>query len=251
MTALLEADGLWKAYRRGGRTVPAVCGVSLALHRGETLGLCGASGSGKSTLARLLLGLLTADAGTVRLEGQDVTAMGQKGRRLLWGAAQMIFQSPEGSFDPRLTLGESLAEGPRLRGASRAEAEALAEAMAARCGLAPELLRRYPWEVSGGECQRAAAARALAVRPKLLVCDEATSALDGDAREGLLALLADLRDREGLALLFISHDPAAVQALCGRVLIMDGGRIAEEGPAEVIFRAPQSEAGRRLAEGLF
>lgn len=251
MTALLEADGLWRSYRRGGRTVPAVCGVSLVLHRGETLGLCGASGSGKSTLARLLLGLLEADAGTVRLEGQDVTAMGRRGRRLLQGAAQMIFQSPEGSFDPRLTLGESLAEGPRLRGASREEADAVAAAMAARCGLAPELLRRYPWEVSGGECQRAAAARALSVRPKLLVCDEATSALDGEAREGLLSLLADLRDREGLSILFISHDPAAVAALCGRVLLMDGGRIVEEGPAETLFRAPRSEAGRRLAEALF
>lgn len=248
MTALLEARQLRKTFRRWGVSVRAVEDASLAIAPGEALALVGASGSGKSTLARLLVRLLDADGGTLLWEGRDVTQARGAARRALWRGVQMIFQSPEGSFDPRYTLGESLAETARLRGAGRKEAEEAAAAMLRRCGLSTDLLRRYPREVSGGQCQRAAAARALLSRPKLLLCDEATSALDVTAAADLIDLLSRLQEEEGLAVLFISHDLGAAAALCRRGLVMDRGRIAEEAPMKELLRSPRSEAARRLAE---
>jgi len=253
--AVLEYKAVTVAY--GGRT--AAEDVSFVLHEGEALCLAGASGSGKSSLLRAAAGLLppggAVTGGSLCLEGRPLEALGEtEWQRLRGRAIGLVFQNAGASFCPVRTIGSQIREALSVQGkVTEEEARRRTVPLLEALGLADgeRVWRSYPHELSGGMQQRAALAAALVLSPRVLLADEATSALDGDAREGLLALLADLRDREGLALLFISHDPAAVQAPCGRVLIMDGGRIAEEGPAESIFRTPQSEAGRRLAEGLF
>ncbi|MFD9125159.1 ABC transporter ATP-binding protein [Kitasatospora sp. NPDC059571] len=242
--AELRLDTVVKRY--GGR--PAVDGVSLAVGPGEAVGLVGESGSGKSTLARLALGLLAPDGGTVRFAGHDPYRLRGARARAVRGRLQFVPQHPRGSLNPALRAGEAVAFALRLHGTPRAERAGAVAGLFRQVGLDPALARRHPRELSGGQLQRVAVARALATRPDLLVCDEPTSALDRSAQARLLDLLTGLRERTGLGLLFISHDLAVVRHLADRVLVLRHGRVLEEGPAADLWEAPGHPYTRALLE---
>ncbi len=243
---LVAAEGLSKHFApRGwltrGAPVQAVTDVSLAIERGEAVGLVGESGSGKSTIGRLLLGLLAASAGTVRFDGKPPGAPGLR-RRM-----QLVFQDPYASLDPRRRVGAQVADGLAIhRLCPRAERGKRVAELLAQVGLAAEHARRYPHEFSGGQRQRIGLARALATAPEFLVADEPVSALDVSVQAQVLALLADLRARLGLALLFISHDLPVVRSLCDRVVVLYLGRVMEEGPAASVFARPAHPYTRAL-----
>lgn len=249
MVPLLQAEHLTKVFpRRGAGTLDAVRDVSFSLCQGEALGIVGGSGSGKSTLARLVTRLIDPTAGRIFLDGRDITRAKGRALRPVCRSIQMVFQSPADSFDPRQTLLTGVAEPLRNAGLSRAGAEARALALMEQCGLAPDLAGRLPRQVSGGQCQRAAIARALAIGPRLLVCDEATSALDVTVQGQILDLLQSLRTECGLAFLFISHDLALVERFCSRVLVLHDGCAVEQGPVEQILSRPQHPYTRALIE---
>ena len=245
MEPILSVRELTKTFSRPGQgKQTAVNGVSFDLRPGERLGIIGESGSGKTTVANLVTRLLDADGGRILLDGEDITSVTGRDLRRVYRKIQMVFQTPAESFDPRLTFGV----GESLRGLSRREARQEAVRLMERCGLPGEFARRYPHEVSGGQCQRAAIARALAMGPKVLICDEATSALDVTVQKEILDLLRGL---EGdLAILFICHDISLVQQFCHRVLVMHRGEIVEQGtPDEVICR-PQHAYTRHLIDSV-
>ncbi len=220
--------------------VRAVDGVSFAVAAGETLALVGESGCGKSTVGRLALRLMEPTAGTVRFDGRDLGSLSGSELRRVRAGAQLIFQDPYGSLNPRMTVGEMLAEPlllhTDLSPASRRERVA---DLLRTVGLRAEHVQRYPHEFSGGQRQRIAIARALAVEPKLIVCDEPVSALDVSIRSQILNLLKDLQQRLGLAYIFISHDLAVVKHIAARVAVMYLGRIVESAEAEEIFAEPR------------
>lgn len=249
MEPILQVDQLTKRFpRRDGGSLEAVDEVSFALLPGEVLGIVGESGSGKSTLARLLLRFLDPTSGSIRLEGQEIT--GWHGRELapVYRSMQMVFQSAAGSFDPRQTIGRGIAEGLRNQGRTPREAACQAEAWLERCGLSRAFAHRYPHQLSGGQCQRAAIARALSLGPKVLVCDEVTSALDVTVQRQILEQLGRLQREEGLSCLFICHNLALVQTFCQRVLVMERGRVVEQGRTEQVIQAPRHPYTRRLVE---
>ena len=219
---------------------------------GECLGIIGESGSGKSTTVNLITRLLDATAGTILLDGEDITGMTGKALRAAYRKMQMVFQTPTDSFDPRRTLGDGIGESLRNSGSSRKEAAAETARLLERCGLSADFAARYPHEVSGGQCQRAAIARALAVKPKLLICDEATSALDVTIQKEILELLNTLRREQGTALsiLFICHDISLVQQFCDRVLVMYHGDIVEQGTPDEVICHPQNDYTKRLIDSV-
>jgi len=226
----------------------AVDAVDLEIDAGRALGLVGESGCGKSTLARAVLALVSPQAGTIEWRGQPVRRDDAAGLRRMRRELQIVFQDPVGSLDPRMSIGESVAEalealeGPQDAVATRARVDS----MLAEVGLDPALAARYPHELSGGQCQRAAIARALVGRPKLLVCDEAVSALDVSVQAQIVNLLAELRRRRGLALLFISHNLAVVRHLCDDVAVLYRGRVVERASAAAIFAGPSHPYTRAL-----
>ncbi|WP_369142349.1 ABC transporter ATP-binding protein [Streptomyces sp. R44] len=229
MSALLDVRDL--VVRRGARTV--LDGVSFTVAAGEAVGLVGPSGCGKSTTAAAVLGLLRPDAGSVRFDGVELTALRERELRPLRRRFQPVFQDPYGSLSPRRRIREQLAEPLRLHGLwSAAEGPARVAELLGLVGLDPALGARLPHELSGGQCQRVGIARALAGRPELLVLDEPTSALDPTVRAGVLNLLMDLQDDLGIGLLFVSHDTATVRHLCHRMLTLRGGRLTAEGRDE-------------------
>ncbi len=249
MEPILEVDRLSVHFsQKEGRKIDALDGVSFCLYPGEILGIVGESGSGKSTMARALLQFERAAEGSIRLHGEEI--IGRRGRALreIYGRMQMVFQSHAGSFDPRRTLGESVGESLRNQGLPGREADARARGLLAQCGLSADLANRYPGEVSGGQCQRAAIARALAPDPEILICDEATSALDAAVQRQIVDLIRSLRDKRGLSCLFICHNLALVHSFCDRVLVMEAGRIAEEGTPDAVLFSPRSKAAKALAE---
>jgi oligopeptide transport system ATP-binding protein len=230
----------------------AVNGVSLHLRQRQTVGIVGESGSGKSTLGRALLRLLPS-AGSVMFEGRDLLKLDRAALQPLRRELQIVFQDPFGSLSPHLTAGQIVTEGllvhePSLNAASRAERarEALAEV-----GLDPRSCNRYPHEFSGGQRQRIAIARAIMLKPKVVVLDEPTSALDRTVQKQIVELLLRLQADHGLAYIFISHDLAVVRALSDTILVMKGGRVVEEGPAERIFSAPENPYTRALLDAAF
>ena len=251
MEPVLSVRDLCKTFRRDGKPdVFAVQNVSFDLFPGEILGIVGESGSGKSTLAKCVTRLHDPTSGTVTLLGRDITHAGTAELRKAYRAMQMIFQNPNSSFNPRRTLGWSAAECLRASGVAATERERIVARLFVECGLSEDLAARYPHEVSGGQCQRAAIARALAAEPKVLICDEATSALDVTVQKQIVDLLGRLRREKGLALLFICHNLALVQQFCDRVLVMREGRVVEEGRPDDVIASPRHEYTRKLIDAV-
>ena len=250
---VLEARDLTREYqvKRGffGRTatVKALNGVSFALGAGDTLAVVGESGSGKSTLSRILTLIEPPTAGSLLIEGADVAKADTALRKQLRRDIQMVFQNPYGSLNPRQTIGATLEE-PLVVNTTKPAAERKAEvgAAMARVGLRPEFAARYPHMFSGGQRQRIAIARALMLRPKVLVLDEPVSALDVSIRAQVLNLLADLQDEFGLAYLFVSHDLSVVEHIADRIMVIYLGHAVEIGTREAIFRAAQHPYTRAL-----
>lgn len=248
MTPILQIQDLKKIFSRSGQgDFVAVDGVSFDVAVGECVGLIGESGSGKSTVANIIARLLNADEGRVFLDSTDVTMADV---RQIFRTVQMIFQSPQDSFDPRRTLGDGIGESLRNIGLPRAKVHAEVERLLDAVGLSPEFAGRYPHEVSGGQCQRAAIARALAIEPKLLICDEATSALDVTVQAEIVALLSSLMHERGMACLFICHDVALAQDFCDRLLVMYRGKIVEEGTPDEIVQSPNQEYTKMLIDSV-
>jgi oligopeptide transport system ATP-binding protein len=249
MVPLLEVKDLTKRFRKRGRgELTAVDRISFCLYPGETLGIVGGSGSGKSTVARLAARLIDASEGEIRLKGRDITRLAGKELRRACRCLQMVFQTPVGSFDPRRTLGDGIGESLKNAGVPAGERKKRVAALLGQCGLSGEYADRYPHEVSGGQCQRAALARALAVEPELLICDEITSALDVTVQKQILELLEELREKKKMTFLFISHDLALVQRFCSRILVMEDGKVAESGTPEEVILHPKAEYTKRLVE---
>jgi len=238
--ALLQVTGIRKHYSGGrGAVVKAVDGVSFAVSPGETLGLVGESGSGKSTIAHSLLGLTQIDSGTIEFEGRSLAGLRRQEMRAVRRSLTAVFQDPSGSLNRRRTVAAIVA-APLVvhnigdRNARRTRVVELLEFV----GLGSEFLRRRPSEMSGGQCQRVAVARALATEPSLVVLDEAVSSLDVSIQAQVLNLLRKLQRENDLAYLFISHDLAVIRFLCSKVAVMYRGRIVETGPREVLFSRP-------------
>jgi oligopeptide/dipeptide ABC transporter ATP-binding protein len=236
--------GLFDARRK----LRAVDGVSFRIHQGETLGVVGESGCGKSTLSRAVLKLVPATAGTVTVIGRDLTHADQRTMRAARKDLQIVFQDPLASLDPRMTVGDSISEPLRVfrPALTRAEREVEARAMMERVDLAPALINRYPHELSGGQNQRVGIARAMILRPKLVICDEAVSALDVSIRAQIIDLLIDLQKAFGLAMMFISHDLAVVREISHRVMVLYLGRVMEEADREQIYADPRHPYTRGL-----
>lgn len=254
MIPLLEVDGLRVSHKTGGGfgrdrgEVRAVQDVTLHIARGETVALVGESGCGKTTLARAVLRLIPATAGSVRFDGDDVLALRREGLRRFRRRAQMVFQDPQGSLNPRMSVGAALAEVLRVHGIERTAAELRTgvEALLERVGLGEEHRRRLPHELSGGQRQRVGIARALAVKPELLVLDEPVSSLDVSIRAQVVNLLVDLQQELGLTYLLIAHDLALVEHVANRVAVMYRGRIVEQAPVPDLFRDPRHPYTRAL-----
>jgi oligopeptide/dipeptide ABC transporter ATP-binding protein len=245
--SLLSIRDLRVAYTTARGTVAAIQDFSLEIGKGESFGLVGESGCGKTTLGRLVLGLLPADDGAIRFEGQDITKTEPAARRALRRQMQMVFQDPYSSLNPRIRIGSALAEPIRLHGiVPRDQVQAEVARLLDRVGLSPSAATRYPSELSGGQRQRVGIARALSVRPKLLVADEAVSGLDVSVRAQVLNLLADLRRDLGLTLMFISHDLGVIEYLCETVGVMYLGTMVENGPTSAVFARPAHPYTRAL-----
>lgn len=237
-------------YPERKKSLKAVNDVSFTLKKGETLGIVGESGSGKSTIAKLITRLTDITEGTLKFEGKDITRLKQSQLKEVYGDIQMVFQNPVGSFDPRRTLGDGIGESLRNRGMKKADVEKRVAELLEQCGLEKEYAKRYPYEVSGGQCQRAAIARALAVEPKVLICDEATSALDVTIQKQIMELLEDLKEKKGLSFIFICHNLALVQMFCDRVLVLYEGRVVESGIPDDIINEPKEEYTQRLVDAV-
>ena len=253
MEPVLRVQNLTKTFTRSGQSdLTAVNGISFDLLPGECLGIIGESGSGKTTAVNLITRLLDVTEGKLFLDGEDITWKTGKSLRMIYRKMQMVFQTPTDSFDPRRTLGDGIGESLRNCGMSRHDADAQAAQLLERCGLPAAFAGRYPHEVSGGQCQRAAIARALAVKPKVLICDEATSALDVTVQKEILELLNELRREQGTALsiLFICHDISLVQQFCDRVLVMYHGDIVEQGTPDAVICHPQNDYTKRLIDSV-
>ena len=225
----------------------AVDDVTFHIDPGETLGLVGESGCGKTTVGRTILRLLPATAGRVLYRGQSILDLPNRRMNRLRREMQIIFQDPGGSLNPRLRVGTLIGEPLRVHGVARREAlRRQVAGLLERCGLWPGAADRYPHEFSGGQRQRIAIARALALKPRLIVCDEPTSALDVSVQAQILNLFADLQDEYGLSYLLISHDIAVVAHVCDRIAVMLDGRIVEQGRRDQIMNHPNHQYTRAL-----
>jgi oligopeptide transport system ATP-binding protein len=252
---LLEVTDLVKHFpvKRGlviDRTVDqirAVDGVSFSVAPGETLGLVGESGSGKSTLGRAVLQLVKPTAGSVRFEGREIAGLSRRAMRPLRREMQMVFQDPYASLNPRKRVGQIVGEPLRLQGVAKGgELRREVQGLLERVGLAAEHYNRFPHEFSGGQRQRIGIARAIALRPKLIVADEPVSALDVSIRAQIVNLLADLQQELGLTYVFVAHDIGIVRHVSDRIAVMHEGKIVEEGPADRVCEQPRDAYTKQL-----
>ena len=237
---LLEVEDLRVTYRAGRRTVAAVKGVSFALARGRCLGVVGESGSGKSSLARAILALEDGVAGRVRFDGQDVAALDRAGRWAFRRRAQMVFQDPMGSLNPRLKVGAALAEVLRVHGLAKTRAEAADQTARwlETVGLDAAYAGRFPHELSGGQRQRVNLARALCVGAEFLIADEPVSALDVSVQAQILNLLKTLQEQRGITWMLIGHDLAVMRHMADDVIVLKAGAVVERGPAADVLARP-------------
>lgn len=248
---VLAAEGLNKVYGGGGffgrgREVHAAQNVSFDLAKGRTLGIVGESGSGKTTVARCIMRLIDPTSGAIRVGGTDIASLSQKDLKPQRKNIQIVFQDPMRSLNPRIEIGQSIIEGPLNFGVPRAEAMKRARELLELVGLPASAVNRFPHQFSGGQRQRIAIARALAMDPDVLVADEAVSALDVSVQAQVLDLLAELQERLGLGILFITHDLGVAAQICDDVLVMQHGRVVEYGPAAQVLGAPQQDYTKAL-----
>ncbi|MEN8718966.1 MAG: dipeptide ABC transporter ATP-binding protein [Oceanococcaceae bacterium] len=241
------ADGLF-----GSKVLKAVDGISFTLEAGQTLGVVGESGCGKSTLARAILGIHPPTSGRIWLEGEELTGKSRRELRPYRQAMQVVFQDPLASLNPRMTVGEAIAEPLRVfkPEMSAADRRGAVRRLMDLVGLLPNQINRYPHEFSGGQCQRIGIARALAVEPKLLLCDEPVSALDVSIQAQIVNLLMDLQQEMGLAMVFIAHDLAVVRHISDEVLVMYLGRAMEQASRDELYARPQHPYTQALIDAV-
>ena len=252
MSALLSVRQLSVDYREGGRRLRALDGIDLSVAAGEAVGIVGESGSGKSTLARAILKLVAPSGGAIEWQGADMAFLRGAALARVRQHLTVVFQDPVASLDPRLSAADSIGEplivhAPALDARERARA---IDAMLERVGLDCGFGRRYPHELSGGQCQRVAIARAMITKPKLVVCDEPFSALDVSVQAQIVNLFQELRRESGTALLVISHNLALVRHLCSRVMVLYLGRVMELAPREAVFASPLHPYTRLLLDAV-
>lgn len=247
MESILKVENLTKIFKKKGQEdFIAVDNISFDLKKGEILGIVGESGSGKSTLVKMITRLLDTTSGNVIFKGKDVTHIKGSALREYYRHIQMVFQSPHDSFDPRRTLGASVGEVLHNSGMKREEEKEKVVELFEMCEILPEMVKRYPHQVSGGQCQRAAIARTIAINPDILICDEATSALDVTIQKDIVALLQSLQKKLGMSVLFICHDIALVQEICDRVIVIKSGKLVEEGIPDEVIKHPKEEYTKNL-----
>ena len=244
--AMFEAKDMTKTFGHGKNQVQAVKSVNFSLTKGAITTIVGESGSGKSTVARMVLGLMPVTSGSCTFEGRDVTSLHGRERTNYWRDVQAVFQDPFSSFNQFFTVRRLLSRSLRLLGTAEAGQQRMEEALH-HVGLSgPDVLDRFPHQLSGGQRQRVMIARALMMRPSLLVADEATSMLDASLRVNVLNVLSDLRDELGMTILFITHDIGQACYLADRVLVMEHGVMVEQGPTDDVIFNPQHEYTRKL-----
>ncbi|WP_144108978.1 ABC transporter ATP-binding protein [Paraburkholderia sp. BCC1886] len=253
---MLEVRALRKTFvSRNGffgkpRVVPAADDIAFDVYQGETVSVVGESGSGKTTLGRMIMRLIEPDSGSIRLDGQDLLTLSRRDLQSYRRRAQIVFQDPFASLNPRQTIGEAIVRGPILAGTPRKQAVTLATELLERVGIGATALARYPHEFSGGQRQRIAIARALAVKPSLLIADEAVSALDVSVQAQVLALLDELKRELGLTMLFITHDLRVAAQISDRVVVLQRGKVVEQSSAVQIFSAPSHAYTRSLLDAM-
>lgn len=247
---LLKAQDLDLTYRGGGllnrSSTHALCNVSINVAKGQTVGVVGESGSGKSSLARALLRLEDIDHGTIYYEDKDITQLKGKELQKLRKSVQVVLQDPFSALNPRQTIRSAIAEGPIIHGMAKEDALAKAEELLELTGLPIQAAERFPHEFSGGQRQRICIARALALEPDLLIADEPVSALDVSIQAQILSLFAEMQDRFGFAMLFITHDLGVARAICDDIVVMKLGEIVERGPASVVLEKPTHDYTKEL-----
>lgn len=246
MTNVLVVNNVYKTFHVGGKRIEAVRNVSLVVGEGEAVGLVGESGCGKSTLAKLITRLETCDGGEIILCGENMSRLSGSALRRAYRNVKMIFQQPRSSFDPRLTIGASLWEALKVTGLPKKRRSEEIGRLLGEVGLDPSYAKAKPMELSGGECQRAAIARAIAAKPRLLICDECTSALDVSVQAQIMDLLRQLRESHNMSFLFISHDLALVSSFCDRVYVMKDGEIVESGKTLQVINVPRNSYTKAL-----
>ncbi|KAM9866856.1 Oligopeptide transport ATP-binding protein OppF [Leucobacter aridicollis] len=255
---LVEINNLTYSYpapagllRRPKLAPPAIDDVSFSIAEGEVVALVGESGSGKSTIGRLLLGMLRPSSGNVLFDGQDVHALRGRDSRRHRHNYQMVFQDPYSSLNPRMAIGDAIAEALKITGETSAEArDSIARELLARVRLGEDMFSRRPAELSGGQRQRVGIARALAAGPRLLVADEALASLDVSIQAQVAGVLKELNEQEQLSMLFITHDLAMARRLATRIIVLNKGRIVESGPAAEIIEHPNDPYTRALIEAV-